>query len=234
MEHQKHEFDLLARNYQQVLDEAVKVSGENGDFFAQYKAQKLGEWLTPRVVHSLSILDFGCGTGHMTRYVQQVFKNARIWGVDPSADSIDVARTICPEGRFEVSGATIPSADQQFDVVFAAGAFHHIPFEEHANYVREVFRVLKPGGVFAMFELNPRNPVTVKIFNNNPIDQNATMLTTTYAHALLGKQGAVDLKYYGFFPRALASLRPCEKYLTWVPWGALYCMLVTKPSAQQS
>jgi SAM-dependent methyltransferase len=94
--------------------------------------------------------------------------------------------------------------------------------------MKEIVRILKPGGVFVIFELNPLNPLTVRTFRRNPIDQDATMLKPWYAYNLTNKFGTSTIKFYCFFPKFFAWLRPLEKFLTKFPFGALYAMILKK------
>ena len=115
-------------------------------------------------------------------------------------------------------------------MIYAAGVFHHIPFEMHSHYIQECLRVLKPNGLLVLFELNPLNPGTRYIFNRNPIDQNATMLNHWYAKKLVKKYGFKETIFYCFFPHTLRFLRPLEKYLNRVPLSGLYGIIVRKTS----
>jgi ubiquinone/menaquinone biosynthesis C-methylase UbiE len=224
-----HEFDQFAKEYRGINDDALKLTGESSSFFAEYKAKKLKEWLPEKVNQPVRMLDFGCGDGVMTAFVQHAFNKASMHGIDPSSESIEVAAERFPRISFSTSeGLTINFEDNHFDVVYAAGAFHHIPFEDHDAYVAEIKRVLKPGGVFVLFELNPWNPVTVYIFNRNPIDQTAKMMPRSYSEQLLKTVGPVSTKFYSFYPGFLRWLRPTERFMTKIPFGALYACLVEK------
>lgn len=124
---------------------------------------------------------------------------------------------------------SLPYADNFFDTIFAAGAFHHIPFALHIGYLAELQRICKPNGYIVLFELNPLNPLTVYTFKHNPIDQNAQMLKPWYAKRLSNstvKNKSCQLLYYCFFPNALRFLRPLEKYMTWLPLSALYAVII--------
>jgi ubiquinone/menaquinone biosynthesis C-methylase UbiE len=224
-----HEFDQFAKDYRGINDNALKLTGESSTFFAEYKAKKLREWCPEKAGQSIKVLDFGCGDGVMTSFVQHEFKNATMYGIDPSSDSIGVAQETFPHIKFSTSqGLKIDFEDNFFDLIYAAGTFHHIPFEDHDAYVQEILRVLKPGGIFVLFELNPWNPATVYIFNRNPIDQNATMMPKSYSVQLLKKFNTVTTKFYSFYPGFLGWLRPTERFMTKIPFGALYACLAEK------
>lgn len=224
----KHEFDQYAKQYRELLDKNLWLSGESSTYFAQYKAEKLVEWLPELRNHAITILDFGCGDGLMTSFIKGLLPQAQVFGVDPSSESIEVATMAYDTITFSVSGETLDFPDQQFDLVIAAGAFHHIPFQEHRNYMQEINRILKRTGIFVMFELNPFNPLTVITFKRNPIDAHARMMFPGYAQRLLKPYGTVTTNFYCFFPHWLRTLRVFEPYMTKIPCGALYASIMRK------
>ena len=169
----------------------------------------------------------------MTAFASGYFSKSMMYGVDPSPESIRVAQQLHHTIHFSANYDEKPDLgfeNDMFDIVFAAGAFHHILFNKHLGYIQEISRVLKNNGAFVMFELNPFNPLTVRTFNRNPIDQNACMLKPSYAAALCRNafpNKTITTKFYCFFPRLLKWFRPTEKYLTKFPMGALYAIIVT-------
>ena len=224
------EFDKFAQNYTKDLDHNLSLTGENSTFWARYKAKKLHKWL-PFYFQGIpkNILDFGCGTGVMTHEVQKLFQKSKIYGVDPSKESITIAQKQCPTINFNTSNDDLTLfKTNEFDVIFCAGVFHHIPLNQHKHYTQELYRILKKDGVLIMFELNPFNPGTTYIFNRNPIDHNAHMLKPTYGKNLFSKFGKTTCLFYGFFPHFLRFLRPLEPYITKIPLGGLYAIILKK------
>jgi trans-aconitate methyltransferase len=72
-----------------------------------------------------SILDFGCGTGLLCRYLSDNLPNARIEGVDVSSRMIEKARRNCPEGSFYV-GDILSLNLPHYDIVVSKDVFNHI------------------------------------------------------------------------------------------------------------
>jgi len=115
-------------------------------------------------------LDFGCGIGRLS--VALVHHFVRVDGVDISAEMIDRAMTIwSPKSWGANPGTTRRNhyhhntqpdlklfEDGTFDFVYSMIVLQHMPPEFQQGYVREFFRVLKPGGV-AMFQI-PEGPTT--------------------------------------------------------------------------
>lgn len=233
----KREFDQYIDNYRTNCDQALWLSGESSSYFARYKAQKLAEWLPAKTSTSARILDFGCGDGVMTHFVHTYFPHAHMYGVDPSPKSIETAKKQFDQITFRVSSEESRHLDfdsHVFDIIFSAGVFHHIPFEQHTDYIQELFRILKPGGHLVIFELNPFNPLTMWTFKRNPIDRDATMMRPSYAHRLTKEYGKPRLLFYCFYPKPLNWLRFTEPFMTKIPFGALYATITQKEEARHA
>src|SRR5262249_8676408 len=158
--------------------------------------------------------------------------NARVTCLDVSQKSLDIGAAQ-HRGRAEFThfdGAAIPYADGTFDVALASCVFHHIPHAEHVALLGEIRRVLAPHGLLFVFEHNPLNPPTRHAVNPCPFDENAHLIGagTMRRRVLAGGFADARIKYRIFFPHALASLRPLEPRLTWLPLGAQYYVLGRK------
>lgn len=218
--------------YRANFNKNVWLSGYESTWFAEYKVLKLKELISDLVNKPISILDFGCGDGVMSSFVNHVFVHAEVFGVDQSAEAIEVARMAYEDVYFAVLEEKIPVADSSFDVVVAAEIFHHIPFKEHDYYVREMMRVLKPNGLLVLFELNPLNLMTVYRFKRNPLEGGMHMLFPWSAKKLLKQYGKIiTLNFYSFFPHWLRKLYFLEQYMIKIPVGTLYAVVVQKQCA---
>ena len=91
-----------------------------------------------------SILDIGCGTGHLTQAIAEA--GAHVIGIDSSARMLETARTAYPELELLVVDARTFSFPTPFDAVFSNAALHWIP--EAEEVVRNIAAALKPGGRF--------------------------------------------------------------------------------------
>ncbi len=94
------------------------------------------------------LLEVGCGMG--TDLLQFARGGARVTGVDLTPRSIETSRRHLElygqGGDFALTDAEkLPFADETFDVAYSNGVLHHTP--DTAEAVREIHRVLRPGGL---------------------------------------------------------------------------------------
>lgn len=232
---QESEFDKFAEEYHALHSANIRVSGESPEYFAEYKikdvAEAVGRDRRPDE-EPLTILDFGSGIGGSIAHFRSFFPAARLICLDVSQKCLDLARRRFPERAdfVQFDGATIPFDDQSVDLAFAACVFHHIDEAEHARLLSELNRVLKPQGRLFVFEHNPLNPLTVHAVNTCPFDENAKLIRggAMKTRLRLARFADVALRYRLFFPGALAGLRPLERFLAAVPFGAQYYVVGSK------
>ncbi len=94
-----------------------------------------------------SLLDAGCGTGGFLRFARGLGSVERLAGVDVSAEAIELARGSLPDAELHVGPLTaVPFADGSFDLVTLNDVLQHIDEADVEASLRELRRVLKPGG----------------------------------------------------------------------------------------
>ena len=220
------EFDRFADQYYELHTQYTKYSGEDPDFFFEYKIRDVATALPESLDKPINILDFGTGIGSSVPYLKKYFSVSELTGIDVSRRSLGIARPRFPglAHYVVVSGETLPFRDAQFDLVFTSCVFHHIPHRAHLPIFREIHRVLKKDGDFFLFEHNPRNPLTVRTVKACPFDENAELIDAKPMSVRLREAGFVTttLRYRLFFPGFLRQLRSLEKYMMWIPLGAQY------------
>lgn len=220
------EFDSYAGNYDELLADPLRDRfAGSPDYFHSMKLQVLLAYLSNagKPAGQLRWLDLGCGRGDLLRLGKPIFADA--CGCDLSREWLPYWDGLTV--RLQHSAASIPYEPGTFDVVTAACVFHHVPLPERAQLMESVCAVLKPGGVFCMFEHNPRNPVTRRIVQRCPLDANAALLYPDESAALV-RQAAyrtVSVLYYLFVPEALGRRMPSlERWLKRVPYGGQYAV----------
>ena len=95
------------------------------------------------------ILELGCGSAMITRDIATAGPDRRVTAleVDEQAHEKNLQITDLPNVEFGLAGAQdIPLDDGSVDVVFMFKSLHHVPLDLMEASMREIHRVLKPGG----------------------------------------------------------------------------------------
>src|SRR5262249_51549663 len=152
-------------------------------------------------------------------------------GLDISARSIQIAAAThsSPSHLFATFEHYTPVAG--IDLAYCNGVFHHIPLEQRDTAVQYIHRCLRPGGIFAFWENNPRNPGTRYVMAKCEFDQDAVPISPPAARRLLAGGGfkILGTDYLFFFPGWAGPLRLLEPALRRFPLGAQYQVLCRKP-----
>jgi SAM-dependent methyltransferase len=224
-------FDHFANDYRDIHNTTLKISGAESDYFSFHKIEIIN---SENQNKSIKFLDFGCGDGNSAKHCNQLMPQSNYFGIDVSEKSIEVANTKSSNTNnfTHFDGYNIPYENDFFDVVFAANVFHHIHFELHLNLFKEIYRVLKKGGKFYLFEHNPWNPITRHIVNTCPFDDDAVLLNPIYSKKTFKKLNfeSVKINFILFFPRnkVFQPFLSVEKKLKKIPFGGQYYAVSTK------
>jgi SAM-dependent methyltransferase len=107
----------------------------------------------------LTVLDYGCGPGNDLVGFSEFSNPARLIGVDVSLTALNVSeKRLALHGKnaellkIEENGNTIPLPDNSVDLVHSSGVLHHVENLDAA--LKEIYRVLKPGGRFQVMVYN--------------------------------------------------------------------------------
>jgi len=97
----------------------------------------------------VSLLDWGCGHGRLTRHFIREWPKAEVWGADIDADNISWAKAHLTNGHFAVLPLMPPSPlpDQHFDAIMGLSVMTHLTAEVQAKWIKELSRCLKPKGL---------------------------------------------------------------------------------------
>jgi 2-polyprenyl-3-methyl-5-hydroxy-6-metoxy-1,4-benzoquinol methylase len=112
--------------------------------------------LSSHLKPGMTVLELGCGTGCFTRELAR--SGAEVVGIDVSPELLEIARANCsePNVQYRIENAYALSYDEAaFDSVVGSSILHHLEIEQA---LRDIYRVLKPGGTIYFTEPNMLNP----------------------------------------------------------------------------
>jgi SAM-dependent methyltransferase len=216
------QFDRHEADYLRAVEQAVGFAGQPHDVYIEVKVRKLLELARRRLGdEQVTALDVGCGPGLVARHLSGHV--ASLHGVDVSEGMVARARERVPEAEFRVSGAEhLPYEDDDFDLVFTVCVLHHVKPDVRVILLREMGRVARPGGVVAVFEHNPWNPLTRKVVRGCDFDEGVELLSRRDVVRELTQAGLeiTDMEYLLFSPWRSTFVDRMERTLTWCPLGA--------------
>lgn len=137
------------------------------------------------------VLELGCGIGAVAAFLSENY-NMTVWGTDFDHEQIEIARKRHAENErltYRVEDAThLSFQDVSFDLVVSQNVFHHL--SQWQTAVREVARVLRPGGFFNWLDLTfPK--LIVRLFQ--PLFKRHSLYCIGDAKYVFEKQGFEQL-----------------------------------------
>lgn len=113
------------------------------------------------------VLEIGCGCGRTCFALSEILDDGNFVGMDIEKTSLDACQAnpvftrkkfrfdyldvhndeYNPEGKFAASSYKFPYDDHSFDVIYLVSVFTHMLTDDVQNYIAEISRILKPGGV---------------------------------------------------------------------------------------
>jgi SAM-dependent methyltransferase len=144
----------------------------------------------------LRVLDFGCGCGRLTRYLE-VHHEIRAYASDVNSDLVSWCVQFLPNTQTSLNEVEppLPYADKTYDLIFSLSVFSHLPEVRAQEWLQELSRLLIPGGILVVtthgypaLETIRRSDVHQQMFR---LDEE---LTTSMIHEL-PKEGYIYLPY---------------------------------------
>lgn len=131
--------------------------------FAQWKAQRIKELVVdPHALNGKTIVDVGCGSGLMTYYLQEIFFESSVIGIDTNQQSIVRAQEIDPAMQFAHVPDVTAIAAYNPALVVVSCVIHHIPPCQRFNFVKKLRTQCNTGTQILFLELNPWSFFVVK------------------------------------------------------------------------
>ena len=120
--------------------------------------RQAAEWLRTHLAPHLrlqhqDVLDWGCGPGRVIRHLPEVIGGGcRFTGTDANAESVAWCQQNLPGLTFLRNEMSPPlaAAAGSFDAAYGISIFTHLSAQGHASWLRELRRVVRPGGVLLL------------------------------------------------------------------------------------
>ncbi len=166
----------------------------------------LNNWMLEQVKRMIKnesgfkVLDIGCGYGRLSGPLINSFPGIKVFGVDIAQNYVDLYnKNLSPAGKaFKADSRNLPFKENFFDAVFIVTSLMYLlTKEDQLKAIREMLRVLKPGGKILVLE---RSRLGYKIFTlggivgklrgKKNLEIPAVSFSPKYLSAVIGKYGA--------------------------------------------
>jgi ubiquinone/menaquinone biosynthesis C-methylase UbiE len=104
-----------------------------------------------RIEEGQRVLDLGCGTATLTMLIKRAQPGAEVVGLDGDPRILEIAKLKAAKARTDIilkhtMAFNIPYPDASVDRVLSSLVFHHLTRDDKGRTLKEVYRVLRPGG----------------------------------------------------------------------------------------
>lgn len=187
-------------------------TGQYGYIYLTQFVKALAERQTGKPFSDLTVLDWGCGKGHVSKIIQELGPK-QLDSCDVLSDKGDSTfgqQTPIIE-RFSIKVKPLehefllPYEDGIFDVVMSVGVLEHVPNDRAS--LAEIARVLKPGGLFFCYYLPTKLSWTQKISHWRGNDYHDRLYSKDQVQEMLGEAGLelIDFWYRQILPKNTVS-----------------------------
>ena len=150
MNHNQQTYDKYAQKYHQ------KRSHEKDNLWNLYLDRPMIKRLLGEPPPDTKVLDFGCGSGLLTRWLKE--KGVDAQGVDFSRSLIDIAKKETPDITYTVADITCaPYATGSFDIIVSGLVMHYV--QDLCTVFSEAARILSTNGLFIFTMHHPFDEV---------------------------------------------------------------------------
>jgi ubiquinone/menaquinone biosynthesis C-methylase UbiE len=123
-----------------------------GDVMRRQVIPPISDWLSQHPGEK-RMLDVACGTGRTLHQLSRAHPAHKYFGVDLSPFYLESARELLSGRGVSLlvdNAESLPLKDASFDVVFSVFLFHELPQRARRNVLREMRRVIAPGGLLVI------------------------------------------------------------------------------------
>lgn len=225
-------FDAYGDSYRDAVQSSISFAGGNLDHFTEIKAQHVLDLCRRHLGDPgrQRVLDVGCGVGVTDRLLVEQLGD--LHGVDVSGTEVARAASDVPDATYQCyDGVRLPHPDGAFDLSFCINVLHHVPVTQWSSFVTELARVVRPGGLVAVFEHNRFNPLTRRAVAACEFDADATLVPRRKLRHLIQDAGLtlIEAPYIVFLPLGGAATFRVDRVLRALPAGAQYYMAARRP-----
>ena len=224
-------FDAYKDSYREAVQDSIAFSGLEVEFFTELKVSHLLRLARTLLgpPSSLRVVDVGCGVGLSDGRLAPAV--GELHGVDMARGALETAARDNPGVRYHhFDGERLPFDDGALDLAFAINVLHHVPPQDRSRLVTEMARVVRRGGLVAIYEHNPLNPLTRLAVKRCTFDDDAVLLGRGEL-ARLARGAGLELviqNYIVFFPWRARVFSLIERAVGWLPLGAQHCLAARK------
>lgn len=121
------------------------------------EAPSFDKYAVPLIDFRSKVLDLGCGAGRVGEHlIKSGLAASSLCGIDVSGSMVREAQERIPKAYFAVAGSTsLPFSDERFDLVVSNLVLHLMGPAQLEQTLKEISRVLRPGGSYFGVEVNP-------------------------------------------------------------------------------
>lgn len=151
----KNHFDKIAQDYDKQIPKHIRTH------LLKKKSVLMKKMLLKMGKAGAKGLDMGCGTGH---YIKKMSKYGfKMSGFDLSKRMTEQAKKRNKDIKSRIKPGNIlkiPFKKEKFDFAYCINVMHHLPsLKKQKDALKEIKRVLRPGGVLFIHEVNTDNPL---------------------------------------------------------------------------
>jgi len=135
---------LIYESFQLDYDEYYSKSRGTAEWILDYFKKYIP-------LTGVKILDWGCGPGRIIRHLPELLdKTSKIYGTDYNKSSITWCKKNLPGIEFNTNSleARLPYQNDYFNAIYGISIFTHLSEKMHYEWIRELKRILAPGGIF--------------------------------------------------------------------------------------